>query len=610
MFPGALPDRFDTPVPAARARRRRRSRSPTGATSTLRVEVSDAAAGRSPPRWRHALRGAASRRRARPTPLPAAGDRLRARAACAARSPATCRATMTLDVGSTGCGRSIDVLGHGAFAGTYRRLDFDNVATTQHGTVQLPVDATAYAVTPLQLQWTARMRRRVVRLAARRRALVAVLLPARARGRGARAGRRAGVLVRQLARHQLWDAGARGQGITIAEIDTGVNACCPELAGRVLPGNDFGAAGGDGQIDRDSDAFGHGTAMASIMVGRPGSSASPGWRRTPSSCRSRCRCRARPTPAATTTCRRRSAGPPITARRSSACRSAARAPRPQTATACPADEQAAIFYAMRKGASCSRRRQPRRRPTTPSRSPGCASASSSVGAVDQPARWRLLVAAPVPHAGRAGRDIPSLGRVPEPPTPATAPARPPRSPRRHGPGLVEVPPAHRRTRSSGGYWPPWTTGPPGRRRPTATGRWTGTPPSRPTYPPTPLIPSTPRPRRSPPASARSTTPPAGRTAPGRRAGPVNRLVRHRELTAPAGSTSARRVGCRAPRAAGDARPDDRRPAAQPPAQGDRTRSAPNGPSPVHVDSNGMEWHEIHAPASTSDALSCGCAPPG
>jgi subtilisin family serine protease len=67
----------------------------------------------------------------------------------------------------------------------------------------------------------------------------------------------------------LWAGGARGQGITIAEIDTGVNADLPELRGRILPGMDFGRHG-DGQIDRDRDTFGHGTAMASIMVARPG----------------------------------------------------------------------------------------------------------------------------------------------------------------------------------------------------------------------------------------------------------------------------------------------------------------------------------------------------
>ncbi|MDT4913448.1 MAG: hypothetical protein QOC66_2576 [Pseudonocardiales bacterium] len=67
----------------------------------------------------------------------------------------------------------------------------------------------------------------------------------------------------------LWDSGARGQGITIAEIDTGVNADLPELKGRVLAGTDLGQSG-NGQVDREIDGFGHGTAMASIMVARPG----------------------------------------------------------------------------------------------------------------------------------------------------------------------------------------------------------------------------------------------------------------------------------------------------------------------------------------------------
>ena len=67
----------------------------------------------------------------------------------------------------------------------------------------------------------------------------------------------------------LWAGGARGQGVTIAEIDTGVNAQLPELSGRILPGADLGL-GGNGHIDREKDEFGHGTAMASIMVARPG----------------------------------------------------------------------------------------------------------------------------------------------------------------------------------------------------------------------------------------------------------------------------------------------------------------------------------------------------
>jgi len=69
---------------------------------------------------------------------------------------------------------------------------------------------------------------------------------------------------------QLWQQGARGQGVTIAEIDTGVTASLPELSGRILRGKDFGADGGDGRTDRDRSDFGHGTAMASIMVAHPG----------------------------------------------------------------------------------------------------------------------------------------------------------------------------------------------------------------------------------------------------------------------------------------------------------------------------------------------------
>lgn len=69
---------------------------------------------------------------------------------------------------------------------------------------------------------------------------------------------------------QLWSHGIRGQGVVIAEIDTGVNAQLPALAGKVLSGKDFGSAGGNGQVDREKDEFGHGTAMASIMVGGEG----------------------------------------------------------------------------------------------------------------------------------------------------------------------------------------------------------------------------------------------------------------------------------------------------------------------------------------------------
>jgi subtilisin family serine protease len=58
--------------------------------------------------------------------------------------------------------------------------------------------------------------------------------------------------------------------MTIAEIDTGVDAQLPVFQGRIVAGTDLGRLGGDGQIDRDKNSYGHGTSMASIMVGRPG----------------------------------------------------------------------------------------------------------------------------------------------------------------------------------------------------------------------------------------------------------------------------------------------------------------------------------------------------
>ncbi|HEY1572800.1 MAG TPA: S8 family serine peptidase [Pseudonocardiaceae bacterium] len=64
----------------------------------------------------------------------------------------------------------------------------------------------------------------------------------------------------------LWAEGARGQGIVIGVIDTGVSAGVAGLAGHVLTGTNRGSAGGGGNADRDVDTFGHGTAMASLMV--------------------------------------------------------------------------------------------------------------------------------------------------------------------------------------------------------------------------------------------------------------------------------------------------------------------------------------------------------
>lgn len=69
---------------------------------------------------------------------------------------------------------------------------------------------------------------------------------------------------------QLRAQGITGAGIIIAVVDTGVQADIPQLAGKVLSGTDFTGRGGDGRVDYDTDDFGHGTAMASLMVAAPG----------------------------------------------------------------------------------------------------------------------------------------------------------------------------------------------------------------------------------------------------------------------------------------------------------------------------------------------------
>lgn len=54
----------------------------------------------------------------------------------------------------------------------------------------------------------------------------------------------------------------RGEGVTVAVVDTGVNARHPDLSGSVLPGEDF-IGDSDGRVDHD----GHGTGMASLIAG-------------------------------------------------------------------------------------------------------------------------------------------------------------------------------------------------------------------------------------------------------------------------------------------------------------------------------------------------------
>ncbi|MDL4814895.1 S8 family serine peptidase [Actinomadura opuntiae] len=59
----------------------------------------------------------------------------------------------------------------------------------------------------------------------------------------------------------------KGAGVTVAVVDTGVNASLPDLEPAVLPGTDLRNPGGDGRKDQDTDE-GHGTAMASLIASR------------------------------------------------------------------------------------------------------------------------------------------------------------------------------------------------------------------------------------------------------------------------------------------------------------------------------------------------------
>ncbi|SDK56993.1 type VII secretion-associated serine protease mycosin [Lentzea albidocapillata subsp. violacea] len=58
-------------------------------------------------------------------------------------------------------------------------------------------------------------------------------------------------------------AQARGDGVIVAVIDSGVDAQHPDLAGQVLPGTGFGRSEG---TDGTTDADGHGTGMAGIIA--------------------------------------------------------------------------------------------------------------------------------------------------------------------------------------------------------------------------------------------------------------------------------------------------------------------------------------------------------
>jgi type VII secretion-associated serine protease mycosin len=70
---------------------------------------------------------------------------------------------------------------------------------------------------------------------------------------------------------QMWKT-STGKGITVAVIDTGVQADLPDLRGQVVPGKDFSKRAGDERTDYD----GHGTSMAVLIAGTGAKGATTG----------------------------------------------------------------------------------------------------------------------------------------------------------------------------------------------------------------------------------------------------------------------------------------------------------------------------------------------
>lgn len=61
---------------------------------------------------------------------------------------------------------------------------------------------------------------------------------------------------------------SEGDHVTVAVVDTGVNARHPDLAGRVLPGTDLTHQAATGQVDLSDDS--HGTSIAGVIAGGGG----------------------------------------------------------------------------------------------------------------------------------------------------------------------------------------------------------------------------------------------------------------------------------------------------------------------------------------------------
>ena len=70
---------------------------------------------------------------------------------------------------------------------------------------------------------------------------------------------------RWLAPERVWPFSQAGAGVKVAVVDTGVDAQHAQLNGAVQPGIDLVQGRGDGRLD----CAGHGTAVASLIAGRP-----------------------------------------------------------------------------------------------------------------------------------------------------------------------------------------------------------------------------------------------------------------------------------------------------------------------------------------------------
>ncbi len=66
--------------------------------------------------------------------------------------------------------------------------------------------------------------------------------------------------VPQIGAPEAWAAGFTGEGVTVAVLDTGIDATHPDLEGQVTEAKDFSEEG-------PGDGFGHGTHVASIIAG-------------------------------------------------------------------------------------------------------------------------------------------------------------------------------------------------------------------------------------------------------------------------------------------------------------------------------------------------------